>query len=110
MTILAIYLSQYHMTPMRKEDMIGLFIYPFPRDFFTLFLKLSDFFLFGVFCDGFLMAFEAGIDVGYPGEGLCFEEAVAGVTPQSLFQMLFMIERDGLLGPGAKTEADEKEE
>jgi hypothetical protein len=40
---------------------------------------------------------------------LGFEEAVACVTPQPLFQMLFMIERDGLLGLGAKTEAGDEE-
>jgi len=56
------------------------------------------------------MAFQAGIDVGHPGEGLGFEKAVACITPQSLFDMLFMIERDGLLSLGTKTEADEKEE
>jgi hypothetical protein len=38
---------------------------------------------------------------------LGFEKAVACVTPQSLFQMLFMIERDGLLDFGAKTKVDE---
>ncbi len=64
----------------------------------------------GVFCDRVLMAFQAGVDVGHPGEGLGFEEAVACVTPQSLFHMFFMIERDGLLSLGAKAEADEKEE
>jgi hypothetical protein len=41
---------------------------------------------------------------------LGFEEAMACVTPQSLFYMLFMIERDGLFGLGAKTEADEEEQ
>jgi hypothetical protein len=56
------------------------------------------------------MTFQAGVDVGHSGEGLGFEEAMACVTPQSLFHMLFMIERDGLLGLGAKTEADEEEE
>jgi hypothetical protein len=53
------------------------------------------------------MALQAGVDVRYPREGLGFEEAVACVTPQSLVGMLFVIERDRLLGLGAKTEADE---
>ena len=54
------------------------------------------------------MTFQAGVKVRYSGEGLGFEKAVACVTPQSLFQMLFMIERDGLLGLGTKTEVDEE--
>jgi len=56
------------------------------------------------------MTFQAGVEVGYPGKGLGFEEAVARVTAQSLFQMFFVIERDGLLSLGAKAKADEKEE
>jgi hypothetical protein len=56
------------------------------------------------------MTFYADVEIGHPGEGLGFKEAVACVTPQSLFQMLFMIERDGLFDLGAKTEADEEEE
>jgi hypothetical protein len=55
------------------------------------------------------MAFQAGVDVGHPGEGLGFEEAMACITSQSLFHMLFVIERDGLIGLGAKTEADKEE-
>jgi hypothetical protein len=94
---------------MGKEDMIRLFVNPFPGDFFTLLLKLSDFFLFGSFCYRFLMTFQAGVEIGHPGEGLGFEEAVACITPQSLFHMLFMIERDGLFSLGAKTEGDEEE-
>jgi hypothetical protein len=97
------------MTAMGKEDMIRLFIYPLPGDLFTLLLRLPDFFLFRAFRDGFLMTFYADFKVGHPGEGLGFEEAVACVTPQPLFQMLFMIERDGLLGLGAKTEAEDEE-
>ena len=95
---------------MGKEDMIGLFIYPLPGNFLTLLLSLPDLFLFWALGDGILMAFEADVQVGHPGEGLGFEEAVTCVTSQSLFQMFFMIERDGLLGLGAKTKADEDEE
>jgi hypothetical protein len=92
---------------MRKEDMVWLFIYPFPGDLFIPLLELSDFFFFGGFCDRFLVAFQAGVNVRYPGEGLGFEEAVACVTPQSLFQMFFMVERDGLIGFRTKSEVDE---
>jgi hypothetical protein len=56
------------------------------------------------------MTFQAGVEVGYPGKGLSFKEAVASLTVQSLFQMLLVIERDGLLSLGAKAKADEKEE
>jgi hypothetical protein len=73
-------------------------------------LKLSDFFFFFALCDRFLVAFQAGVEVGHPRKGLGFEEAVAIVTIQSLLQMLFVIERDGLLSLGAKAEADEEEE
>lgn len=94
---------------MRKEDMVRLFIYPFPGDFFVGFLKLSDFFFLGGFCDRFLVAFQAGVNVRHPGEGLGFEKAVTCVTPQSLFHMLFMIERNGLIGLRTKSEVDEEE-
>jgi hypothetical protein len=104
------YLPYHGMTAMGKEDMIRLFIYPFPGDFFAPSLKLSDLFLFGIFCDGLLMALQAGVDVGYSGEGLGFKIAVAGFTLQTLVDVLFVIERDGLLGFRAKTEANEEEE
>jgi hypothetical protein len=100
MAILTIQLSKNDMTAMRKEDMIRLFIYPLPRDFFILLLKFPDFFLFWALRDGVFMAFQAVSDAGYPGEDLGFEEAVACVTLQPLFTMFFMIERDGLLGLG----------
>lgn len=94
---------------MRKEDMIWLFIYPLPGDFLMAFLKLSDFFFLGGFCDRFLVAFQAGVHVRHSREGLGFEEAVACITPQSLFQMLFMIERDRLIGLRTKSEIDGEE-
>jgi len=94
---------------MRKEDMVRLFVYSFPRNFLSFFLKLSDLFFLGGFCDRFLVAFQAGVNVRYPGEGLGFEKAVTCVTPQSLSHMLFMIERDGLIGLRTKSEVDEEE-
>jgi hypothetical protein len=98
------------MTPMRKEDMIGLLIYPFPWDFFPFFLKLSDFFFFWRLSDRFFVAFEADVVVRHSREGLGFKEAVACITPQSLLNMLFMIERDRLIGLRAKAKANEKKE
>jgi hypothetical protein len=98
------------MTAMRKEDVIRLFIDPSPGNFLPLFLKLSDpFFLRGL-SHGFFMAFEAGGQVRDSRKGLGFEEAVTGITLRPLFRVLSMIEGDGLLGLGAKTEADEEEE
>ena len=60
-------------------------------------LKLSDFFLFGGFCDRFLMTFKASIDVRHPRKGLGFKEAVACVTAQTLVHVFLMIEGDRLL-------------
>jgi len=56
------------------------------------------------------MTFQAGVQVRHPRKGLGLEEAVAGVTFQSLFQMLFVIERDGLFGFRADTEADKEKQ
>jgi hypothetical protein len=56
------------------------------------------------------MALQAGVIVWYSGEGLGFKIAVAGFTLQTLVDVLFVIERDGLLGFRAKTEANEEEE
>jgi len=107
---LALYLPYHGMTAMGKKDVIRLFVYPFPGNFLTLLLKLPDFFLFCGLCDGIFMTFEACVEVRHPGEGLGSEETVACITPQTLFQMLFVIERDGLLGFRAKTKTDEKGE
>jgi hypothetical protein len=96
------------MPTMRKEDMIGFCINPFPGNFFPLLSKLPDFFLFWALGDGILMAFKAGVDVRHSGEALGFVKAVAGIALQSLFQMFFMVERDGLLGFGPETGAHEK--
>jgi len=103
-------LSQHHMPAVRKEDMIRLFVYSFPGDFPAFLLKDPDLFLFRRLRHRLLMAFQARVDVRHPGEGLGFEEAVACVTPQSLFDMLFMIERDRLVTLGAKAEVDKKKE
>ncbi len=94
---------------MRKEDMVRLFIDPFPRDFFSLFLKLPDLFFLRGLSNGFFVTFKAGHEVGNSGKGLGFEEAVARVTFQPLFRMLLMVEGYRLLGPRDKAEADEKE-
>jgi hypothetical protein len=45
---------------MRKEDVVWLFIDPSPRNFLSLFLKLSDLFFFWGFGNRFFMAFKAG--------------------------------------------------
>jgi len=81
--------------------MIGLFVYAFPGDFLTLLLILPYFLLFRALRDRFLMAFQAGVEVRHSRKDLGFEEAMACITFQSLFQMLFMIKRDGLLSLGA---------
>jgi hypothetical protein len=68
------------MTAMRKEDMIRLFIYPLPRDFFTLLLKFPYFFFFRALRDGVFMAFQAVGKGGHPREDLALGEWVASVT------------------------------
>jgi len=103
MTGLALHLSQYDMSPMGKEDMIGLSVDPFPGYPFPFFLKLSDFFLLQTFCYGFLVAFQAGCDVGHSGKVLGLKILMARGTFQSLSQVFFVVERDRLLGPGAQT-------
>ncbi len=109
-TGLALQLAKNNMTPVGEENMIRFSIDSFPRNFFSLFLKLPDlFFLWGL-RNRFFMAFEAGIQVGQSGEGLGFIEMMTGIALQPLFQVLFMVERDGLLGFRTETETDEEEE
>jgi hypothetical protein len=79
-------------------------------DFFIFLLKFSDFFLFCILCNRFLMTFQAGINIGHPGEGLSFEEAVADVTLQPLAHMFLMVEGDRLLNLRGKAETDEEKE
>ena len=109
-TGLALQFAQNNMAPVRKEDMIRLLINAPPGNGGILLLKLSDFFFFLAFRDRFLMTFKASIDARHPRKGLGLEEAVAGVTFQSLFQMLFVIERDGLVGFRADTKADKEKQ
>ncbi len=56
------------------------------------------------------MTFQAGVEVGHPWKSLGFEEAMARVAGQPLFQMFFMIERDGLIGFGTDAEVNEEGE
>lgn len=90
--------------------MIRLFIYSFPRDFLPLFLKLSDFLFLWRLGDRFFMAFEADAVARHSGEGLGFKEGMACITFQSLLSMLFMIERDRLVGLITKAKTEEKKE
>ncbi len=109
-TGLALQLAQNNMPPMRKENMIRFSIDLFPWNNFSLFLELSDLFFFRGFGYRFFMAFKAGVQVGQSGEGLGLIEMMAGIALQPLFQVLLMIESDGLLGLGTNTETDEEEE
>jgi hypothetical protein len=87
------------MTPMRKEDVVRLFVDLFPGDILSFFLKLSDLFFFRTFCNGFFVAFQAGCYVRQSGKVLRLIIAVARITFQTLLRMFFVIERDGLPGP-----------
>ncbi len=93
---------------MRKEDVIRLSIYSFPRDCLPFFLKLSDFFFFRRLGDRFFVAFEADAVARHSGEGLGLKEGMACITFQPLLSMLFVIERDRLVGLRTKAEAEEK--
>jgi hypothetical protein len=86
------------MTPMRKEDMIGLFIYPFPGNLLFLPQELPDLLFFRVFCNRFFVTFQAGLDRWKPREGLFLKVRVAGNTLHPLLYMLLVVEQDRLSG------------
>jgi hypothetical protein len=102
-TALTLNLPENDMASVGKEDVVGFLVQPFPGDLFPLFVKLPDLFLFRTFRNGFFMTIEAHGGVGYAGKCLGFVKTVTGVTLQSLFEMLFVIERNRLCGLGAKT-------
>ena len=108
-TSLTLQFAQNDMASVRKEDMIRLFIDAFPWNWGILLLKLPDLFFFWAFRNRFLMTFKASVDVRHSRKALGFKEAVACVAAQTLFQMFFMIEGNGLLGLRTKTEVDEEE-
>jgi len=95
---------------MGKEDVIGFPVNPFPGNLLSFFSPLSDLFLFWFFCDGFLMAPHADINVGHSGKLLGFKITVTGVTLQPLCEMFLMVEGDRLFSLGADAQTDEKEE
>jgi hypothetical protein len=109
MTSLAGYLSQDHMPPMGEKDVIRLPVDMSPWDLLLLFFILSDFFFFWITCDWFFMAFQTDCNARQSGKGLGFVVSMAGVALQPLIHMLLMIERDGLPGLRAYSEADEEE-
>lgn len=90
--------------------MVGLSINPSPGNLFSFFGKLPDLFLFRIFCDGFFVALQADTPVGHSGKVLGLKIAVTGVALQSLFQMLFMVERDRLSSSEANAHTDKEEE
>ena len=89
-------LSENDMPTMRVEDMIGLAIDLLPGNGFPLFCKLPDFFFFRTLGDRLFVALQANSDFRNSGEGLGLVVRVTGVTGQTLFDMLLMVERDRL--------------
>lgn len=77
-TGLALDLSKNDMTTMGEEHMIRLMVKMFPGDLLFSLQVLSDFFLLGIFCDGFLVALKAGREGWHAGKSLCFKIGVAG--------------------------------
>jgi hypothetical protein len=98
------------MPTMRKEDVIGFSVNPFPRNLLSFFGKSPDLFLLWIFCDGFFVALQADTRIGHSGKVLGLKITVTGVTLQPLFDMFLMVERDRLSGPEANAQTDEDEE
>ncbi len=97
-TGLALHLSQDDMSPMGKEDMIGLLVDPFPMDLLTLFMNLSDFLLFGVLGDRIFVALQTDGHFGNAGERLVFKMGMAGNTFDPLLLVFLVIEGERLFG------------
>ena len=95
---------------MRKEDVIGLFVEPFPRDFLFLLLKLSDPLLFLVLRELLIVTLQTGRQRWHAGKGLFFEIGMTGDAICSLFLMFLVIKGNRLPRLQAKTKADEEEE
>ena len=87
---------------MGEENMNGLFIDPFPRDFLLVTEELPDLLFFRIFCDRFFVTLKAGLDRWKAREGLFLKVGVAGDTFHPLLDMLLMVEQDRLSGSGAK--------
>ena len=98
------------MPTMRKEDVIGFSVNPFPRNLLSFFGKSPDLFLLRIFCDGFFVALQADTRIGHSGKVLGLKITVTGVTLQPLFDMFLMVERDRLSGPEANAQTDKERE
>ncbi len=80
------------MAPMGEEDVIGLFINPFPGDLLFLPEELPDLLFFRTFCDRFFVTFQADLDRWKAREVLFLKVGVTGDTFHSLLDMLLMVE------------------
>ena len=92
---------------MRKEDVIGLPVNPFPGNLFSFRSKLSDLFLFWALSDRFLMALYTGGHCRHSRKGLGFEIGMAGIALQALVHVFLVVEGDRLLSLGANTQMDQ---
>jgi hypothetical protein len=97
---LTLHLAQYDMSPMGKEDMIGLLVDPFPMDLLTLLVNLSDLLFFGVLGDRIFVAFQTDGHFGNAGKRLVFKMGMAGDAFDPLFLVFFVIEGERLFGLG----------
>jgi hypothetical protein len=107
---LALDLSKNDMAPMGVEDMIGFSVNVPPGNLLPFFCKLPDLLLFRTLRNGIFVAFQANGDVRHPGEDLGVLVLMTGVAPQSLFEMLLVIESDRLVGSRTVRVGDKKEE
>ena len=96
---LALDLPQEDMTSVGIEDVIGLSIETFPRDFLSLFGKLPDFFFFRALGDGFLVALQAGCYFRQARKHLFFGIGVARDAFDPLIQMFLVIKCNRLFCP-----------
>ncbi len=102
--------AQDHMPAMRKEDMIGLTVNPFPGNFFTFCGKLPNLFLLRTLRNRLLVTLHAGGHRGHSGKNLGFGIRVARITLQALLHVFLVVEGDRLLRSGANAQADEEKE
>jgi hypothetical protein len=97
------------MPPVREEDVIRLFVDPFPMNLLAFLMNLSDFFFFGVLGERILVALQTDGYFRYARERLVFEMGMAGDTFDSLFLVFFVIEGERLFGFGTEAEEDNKQ-
>ncbi len=94
---LAPQLAKHNVTPVRKENMIGLEVNPLPTEIFPFLFEVPDLRFFRAVCHRIFMALEARVDARQSREGLGLVKTVAGVTVHAMVGMGPVIKRDRLI-------------